>query len=104
MMNGARFGLFALTMMALSACAQTRLMDLPPSQRLYAEVRAVLGTGWPSAEYQEVRQRLQEMGPEVDSILVAIIHDPRARSQARADALVLLADRGSSLALPTLRS
>ncbi|HUE95503.1 MAG TPA: HEAT repeat domain-containing protein [Longimicrobiaceae bacterium] len=103
-MNRFRYGLLLVAVAGLNACATTNLMDLPPSQRLYAEVRAVLGNDWPSPEYQRVRMRLQEMGPEVDSILVAIIQDRRARTAARADALVLLADRGSPLALPTLRS
>lgn len=93
------FGLVGLT-----GCAKRGMLDMPPSQRLYAELRAVLGTDWPSPEYQRARLRLQQMGPEVDSLLVAIVHDGRIRTSARADALVLLADRGSSLALPTLRS
>jgi hypothetical protein len=42
------------------------------------------------------------MGPEVDSVLVALVEDPRARIEARADALILLAERESGLALPTL--
>lgn len=103
-MNRSRIVLLLLGAAALGGCATTSLMDLPPSQRLHAEVRAVLGRDWPSAEYQRVRMRLQQMGPEVDTILVNIIQDPRARTAARADALVLLADRGSQLALPTLRS
>lgn len=94
--------LFALV--GIAGCAQRGMMDMPPSQRLYAELRAVLGTDWPSPEYQRARLRLQQMGPEVDSLLVAIVSDPRIRTSARADALVLLADRGSSMALPTLRS
>jgi hypothetical protein len=42
------------------------------------------------------------MGPEVDSVLVALVEDVRARTEARADALLLLSDRQSPLALPSL--
>jgi len=44
------------------------------------------------------------MGPDLDVILIGLIGDTRARTEARADALILLADRGSPLALPTLSS
>jgi HEAT repeat protein len=43
------------------------------------------------------------MGPEVDAVLVALARDPRARPVARANALVLLADRGSPIAFTTLQ-
>ena len=53
-MNGIRIGLLGLSLAALGGCASTSLMDLPPSQRLSAEVRAVLGREWPSPEYQQM--------------------------------------------------
>lgn len=86
-----------------SGCASAGGMEMQGSQRLAAEVRSVLGsTNWPSPEYQRARTRFQEMGPEVDPILVVLIEDVRARVDARAEALVLLAERGSPLALPIL--
>lgn len=100
----ARHLILPALLLVTAGCAKRGIMDLPPSQRLYAELQAVLGREWPSSEYQRARLRLQQMGPEVDSVLVEIIRDPGFRVTARADALVLLADRGSSLALPTLRS
>jgi hypothetical protein len=42
------------------------------------------------------------MGAELDSILIALVDDQRARLEARANALVLLADRQSPHALPVL--
>ncbi|MEX2572362.1 MAG: HEAT repeat domain-containing protein [Gemmatimonadota bacterium] len=92
----------ALALFALAGCGARSSQDLSAPQRLSAEVRAILGGDWPSPEYQRTRSRLEEMGPEVDAILVDVIEDPRARIEARADALVLLADRGSPVALPML--
>jgi hypothetical protein len=54
--------------------------------------------------YQRERERLLRMGPELDSILVAVAADRRASMEARADALLLLAERESPEALPSLRS
>src|SRR5690606_11235838 len=58
----------------------------------------------PSQRYQSERDRLLRMGPELDSILVAVAADRRARIEARGDALILLAERQSPEALPSLRT
>jgi hypothetical protein len=71
---------------------------------LESEVRSILGMPQGSPEYQAERARLVEMGPEVDPILVEISLDRRTRITAREDALLLLADRRSPSALPTLRT
>lgn len=100
-----RDGLWLLPILGLGApvgCATGSGLELQSSQRLAAEVRTVLGAERPSPEYHRVRSRLQEGGPEVDGVLVGLIQDTRARTEARADALVLLADRRSPVALPTL--
>src|SRR5688572_29255616 len=72
------------------------------SQRLAAEVRMVLGRDRMSLEYQRLTAVIEKMGDEVDAILVDLVEDTRARTAARADALVLLADRRSPIALPIL--
>lgn len=86
----------------ISGCSSSSMLELSSQQMLSREVRAVLGTSRVSPEYQRVRSRLEEMGPEVDQILVELVEDTRARTDARADALVLLADRRSPVALPIL--
>lgn len=92
-----------LTVLVIAAGCATRVgPEVPAAQRLSAEVRAILGTSRASPEYHQERSRLREMGPDLDVILVGLIGDTRARPDARADALLLLADRGSQLALPTL--
>jgi protein-tyrosine-phosphatase len=75
----------------------------PEAQRAAQEVRAVLGIDRSTTEYLQARSRLEEMGPGLDPILIALVEDRRARMGARADALVLLADRRSPLALETLQ-
>src|SRR5690606_1570996 len=71
---------------------------------LFSEVRAMLALGEPSPEYYRARTRLEDLGPEVDAVLVAVARDEAARPVARANALMLLADRRSAAALPVLRS
>lgn len=93
-----------LFVVVIAGCASTRTQELQGSQRLALEVRAILGIDWPSEEYQRQRQRLLAMGPEIDSILVAVAQDERARAEARADALDILAERQSPVALAMLRS
>jgi hypothetical protein len=88
--------------LVISGCSSNAMLELSSQQMLSREVRAVLGTSRVSPEYQQVRSRLEVMGPEVDGILVDLVEDTRARTDARADALVLLADRRSPLALPIL--
>ena len=100
-------GLFARVMMLAGfagGCASNPGMDVPLAQRLSAEVRSILGASQASARYHQERTRLLQMGPDLDVILFGLIGDSRARVEARADALVLLADRGSPLALATLES
>lgn len=103
---GLRYGgLLAIVALGLAAgCSARPRVDVPMAQQLSAQVRSILGANRPSADYHQERTRLREMGPDLDVILIGLIGDTRARPEARADALILLADRGSPLALPTLAS
>ncbi len=97
--------LLGLSALMLSVgCSSRQGPEAPLAQQLSAEVREVLGMNRPSADYHRDRTRLREMGPDLDVILIGLIGDTRARPEARADALILLADRRSPLALPTLES
>lgn len=97
-----RQSLTILAGFALAACGGNPPPDLAPGQRLPAEVRQILAEDWASPEYQEARAMLLEMGQGLDPILVDLIEDPRANVAARANALVLLADRRSPVAVPML--
>jgi hypothetical protein len=91
-----------LPVLGALGCASTTTGEMAGPPRLSVEVREVLAT-WPSPEYQRERARLQAMGPEVDSVLVVLAQDRRARTEVRVNALILLADRQSPAALPTLQ-
>jgi hypothetical protein len=100
--NARALAIVALGMVA--GCSTRPRVEAPMAQQLSAQVRLILGANRPSADYHQERTRLREMGPDLDVILIGLIGDTRARPEARADALILLADRGSPLALPTLAS
>ena len=68
----------------LVGCGGNPPPELGPGQRLPAQVRQVLGEDWASAEYQESRAILLEMGQGLDPILVDLIEDRRASTAARA--------------------
>jgi hypothetical protein len=92
----------AATVALVAACGSNPPPELGPGQVLPIEVRQALGGDWASPEYQQARVRLLEMGSELDAILIDLIEDRRARTVARANALVLIADRHSPVALPIL--
>lgn len=94
--------LSVLGVVAAAGCSSRPSIETATPAQLSTEVRSVLGNDWRSPEYHNARNRLRAMGPEVDSVLVSLAEDAQARTEARADALVLLADRQSPLALPVL--
>ncbi len=91
-----------LLVLATSACSPRAQLEAVGPAQLSIEVRSILGNDWRSPQYHRDRSRLLQMGPEIDSVLITLVEDPRARAESRADALVLLADRRSPQALPTL--
>lgn len=93
----------AAAIVGLPACSGHRSPEQPAPVRFFSEVREMLALAEPSPEYYQARARLEDMGPEVDAVLVAIAQDPEGRPVARSNALMLLADRRSSAALPVLR-
>jgi hypothetical protein len=95
--------LAAAAIASLPACAHQHTLEQPASVRFFTEVREMLAIGEPSPEYYSARTRLEDMGTEVDAVLVAIARDPEGRPVARSNALMMLADRRSPAALPVLR-
>ncbi len=92
-------------MIGLGACGyRPPTFSVPGPSELTTRVRALLSSDDESAaEYRRARVELEEMGPEIDTVLVALAYDPTARAVVRANALMLLADRRSHAALSTLR-
>lgn len=95
--------LTAAALLGAAACAPRHAPDLPGPLAFSAEVHRILSTGLLSPQYYDAQHRLELMGPEVDAVLVALADSPEARTSARANALILLADRGSPAALGALR-
>jgi hypothetical protein len=94
--------LLVATAVALGGCGPRGHVEPPGPSPFSMEIREILATERSTPEYVEALSRLQEMGPEVDAVLVSLARDPSANTTARANALALLADRGSPAALPTL--
>jgi len=95
--------LLALGAGGVAGCWRGSSPPLTPPQRLVREVRQVLEREEPSARFYQQRGRLEAMGAELDPVLVALVNDPGADATVRANALLLLADRRASAALPVLR-
>ncbi len=90
-------------LLGLAACAPHRPPNVPAPVRFTMEVRQILNHRETSPDYYRARSRIEQMGPEVDAVLVDLARDPEARILARSNALLLLADRNSPAALPVLR-
>jgi hypothetical protein len=76
---------------------------MPAPVRFSIEVSRILNHRQTSPDYYRARSRLEQMGPEVDAVLVNLARDPEAKTLARGNALLLLADRNSPAAIPVLR-
>ncbi len=91
------------SLLVLPACAH-RAPPPQPAEPLHFshEVRRLLSADRSSMEYYDARARLEEMGPEVDAVLVTLARDPRSRPVPRSNALILLAERRSPVAIDVL--
>ena len=93
----------APALLGLAACAHHPPPDVPAPVRFSVEVSRILNHRQTSPDYYRARARLEQMGPEVDAVLVNLARDPQAKTLARGNALLLLADRNSPAAIPVLR-
>jgi len=103
----ARLVALAAALVLLPGCVGLLRRTPPPQygfQRLVYEVTHVLDVEDPSPAYYRQRARLEVMGPEVDSALVIIINNTRARENVRVNAVTLLADRSGANAANRLRA
>lgn len=97
-------GALAVALAALSGCGPRQPAEVPAPLQLSIHVRDMLAAEWSSPEYFEALGELEAMGPELDAVLVSLARDPAARTTARANALITLAERRSSAAVPVLSS
>lgn len=93
--------LAAAAAVVLAGCGPRHLPEMGPAQ-FSMQIREILAAEWSTPEYYDALTRLEEMGPEVDAVLVQLARDPEANTTARANAMILLADRNSPAALPIL--
>jgi hypothetical protein len=75
----------------------------PRPDRLQARVTRILDAETPSPAYYRERARLEVLGRELDEVLIRMVLDPGVAEHVRANAVTLLADRGSPGALTLLR-
>jgi hypothetical protein len=96
--------LLALPLLAvLSGCFLAGSGAGPRPDRLQARVTRILDAETPSPAYYRERARLEVLGRELDEVLIRMVLDPGIAEHVRANAVTLLADRGSPGALALLR-
>lgn len=93
--------LVAVAAVALVGCGPRHMPEMGPAH-FSVQIREILAAEWSTPEYYDALTRLEEMGTEVDAVLVQLARDPDANTTARANALLLLADRNSPAALAVL--
>lgn len=92
-----------LALAGVAACGRGAPASLPAPQRLAHEVREILQNERPSPAFYRDRGRLEAMGSELEPVLVGLVNEPGADVTVRANALLLLADRRSPVAVSVLR-
>jgi len=75
---------------------------VPGPGEMTTRVRALL-TSDERDDFRRTRVELEALGPDVDTVLVSIAYDHRARPVIRANALLLLSERRAPEALPALQ-
>jgi hypothetical protein len=99
-----RAALLVPILVGLSGCAlRAPSISVPGAGELTTRVRALVTSDDRPIDFRRARLELEELGPDVDTVLVAIAYDFRARPLARANALMMLAERRSPAALHVLQ-
>jgi hypothetical protein len=80
-------------LLALGGCLHRRTPPLSESAQFQLAIRELLDEDETTARYHEMRTRVQDMGPEVDAVLLALARDRAVNAVVRANALILLAER-----------
>jgi len=70
---------------------------------LVNQVVRILNVDEPTPAYYRERARLEVMGPELDPVLIRLVQDEEADDHVRANAAILLADRGTPGTVEVLR-
>jgi hypothetical protein len=80
-------------LLVLGGCIHRRSPPLSESAQYQIAIRDLLDQDESTARYHEMRARVQDMGPEVDAVLLALSRDRAVNPVVRANALILLAER-----------
>src|SRR5919112_1446107 len=78
-------------LLVLGGCIHRRPAPLSESAQFQVAIRRLLNEDETTARYHEMRTRVQDMGPEVDAVLVALARDRAVNPVVRSNALILLA-------------
>jgi hypothetical protein len=107
---------FPIRRMARSAAALAGLLVLggcflgrtppprPGGPLLLNQVVRILNVDEPTPAYYRERERLVGMGPQLDTVLIRLVRDENADDHVRANAAILLSDRGAPGTTELLRA
>jgi hypothetical protein len=92
-------------LLGLGACGlRPPSLSVPSPGELTSRVWALLSSDDRSPlDFRRARIELEQLGPDVDTVLVSIAYDRSARPPVRANALLLLSERRAPAALTTLQ-
>lgn len=88
--------------LAAGGCLHRRALDPADPAHFRTTIRDLLRRDEPTPAYYEMMSRLEDMGPEVDAVLLALARDRGVNTVVRSNALILLAERRTPGALPAL--
>src|SRR5215217_3932173 len=86
-------GVLLGALVALGGCIHRSPAPLSESAQFQVSIRKLLDEDETTERYHEMRTRVQDMGPEVDAVLVALARDRAVNAVVRSNALILLAER-----------
>jgi hypothetical protein len=98
----------ALALAGLAALGGCVLLQPPPPPRygnplFVNQVVRILNVDEPSPAFYRERARLEVMGPELDAVLIGLVEDEGVDENVRANAVLLLAERGAGGSMELIR-
>src|SRR5205085_568236 len=82
-----------LLVLCTGGCVPRRSAQLSQAAQFQIMIRELLDEQQTTPRYHEMISRVQDMGPEVDAVLLALARDRGVNAVIRSNALVLLAER-----------
>ena len=87
---------------ATGGCLGRRTTTISEAALFQRTILELLNEDESTPGYQQMRIRIQDMGPEVDAVLLALVRDRAVNGVVRANALTLLSERGAPGTLAVL--